>query len=156
MHCPFCNTQETRVIDSRLNTTINSVRRRRECLGCAIRFTTYEEVEIFYPRIIKRDGRRTHFDENKLRQGMLKALEKRPIAQDQIESSIMRIKNHLHGSGEREIHSSLLGQWLMDELRFLDLVAYVRFASVYLSFDNLDAFIKEIDQLKSNDQTTRI
>ncbi|MEM9242916.1 MAG: transcriptional regulator NrdR [Pseudomonadota bacterium] len=147
MYCPFCKAEDTKVIDSRLGGDGSTVRRRRECVACQGRFTTYEEIEMSFPRIIKRDGSRSSFDEAKLRRGMLIALEKRPISQDQIEAAISRIKNRLHTSGEREISALKLGEWTMDELCKLDLVAYVRFASVYLCFENTDAFINEIQKL---------
>ncbi len=156
MHCPFCKTEETKVIDSRLGSDGMSVRRRRECLNCSRRFNTTEQVEKVFPRIIKRDGRRSNFEEGRLRHGMLTALEKRPVNEVQIESALNRIKDQLHSSGEREVPSQLLGQWVMNELRQLDPVAYVRFASVYLSFDDTDAFIQEIKKLKSKNYESEI
>ncbi|MCP4474237.1 MAG: transcriptional regulator NrdR [Gammaproteobacteria bacterium] len=156
MHCPFCKTEETKVIDSRLGSDDMSVRRRRECLHCSRRFNTAEQVEKVFPRIIKRDGRRSNFEEARLRHGMLTALEKRPVNEEQIESALNRIKEQLHSSGEREVPSQLLGQWVMNELRQLDPVAYVRFASVYLSFDDTDAFIQEIKKLKSKNYESKI
>lgn len=148
MHCPFCKAIDTKVIDSRLGSEGDTVRRRRECLDCAGRFTTYEATEMSFPRIVKRDGRRGTFEESKLRNGLVKALEKRPVSSEQIDDAVSRIKNRLHATGEREVPAATLGEWLMEELRKLDLVAYVRFASVYLSFDDTDAFIREIQKLR--------
>ncbi|MBK8970595.1 MAG: transcriptional regulator NrdR [Hahellaceae bacterium] len=147
MHCPFCNASETKVIDSRLVAEGRQVRRRRECLSCAERFTTYEEAELLLPRIVKQDGSREPFDENKLRAGFLKALEKRPVSSEDIEASIDRIKFRLRASGEREVPSRGVGEEVMTELKELDQVAYVRFASVYRSFQDINAFREEIDRL---------
>lgn len=148
MRCPFCQYEDTRVIDSRLNTETNQIRRRRECPQCNERFNTLEIAELSLPMIIKRDGRRVDFDEQKLRAGMLRALEKRPVAITDVDAVIHRIIQKLRASGEREIASQLLGEWLMDELRLIDPVAYVRFASVYRSFEDIDAFREEIQRLK--------
>lgn len=151
MRCPFCKAEDTKVIDSRLSGSEgNTIRRRRECINCQGRFTTYEEIEMSFPRIVKRDGRRSSFDESKLRHSMLIALEKRPVEQVQLDKAINEIKQQLHSSGEREISTMKLGEWAMGQLRKLDLVAYVRFTSVYLSFDNTDAFIREIQKLSSH------
>lgn len=152
MHCPFCNEQDTKVIDSRLVSDGNQVRRRRECIKCDERFTTFEVAELILPRIVKRDGRRSPFDEEKLRAGMLRALEKRPVSMEQLEERIGHIVHRLRASGEREISSQLLGEWVMEELRQLDEVAYVRFASVYRSFQDVNAFHEEIRRLQN--QTT--
>ncbi len=149
MHCPFCDIPDTRVIDSRLVADGAQVRRRRECVKCNERFTTFESAELALPRVIKRDGRRSPFDEEKLRGGLLKALEKRPVSTEQVEDVIVRIIHRLRASGEREISAQLLGEWVMDELRALDEVAYVRFASVYRSFQDVQAFNKEIQALQS-------
>ena len=148
MQCPFCNAQDTRVIDSRLTAEGDQVRRRRECIKCDERFTTFETPELALPRIIKRDGRRSPFAEEKLRSGLMKALEKRPISTENIDAAIARLIHKLRASGEREVSSQLLGEWVMDELKSLDKVAYVRFASVYRSFQDIDAFHHEIQQLK--------
>ncbi|MCD6045120.1 MAG: hypothetical protein K0R48_283 [Gammaproteobacteria bacterium] len=148
MYCPFCHFQETKVIDSRLVVTGDQIRRRRECLSCNERFTTFEVVELSWPRIIKRDGTRSQFDENKLRVGILKSLEKRAVATDAIEAAIHHILSRLRAVAEREVQSSLIGEWVMEELLLLDEVAYVRFASVYKSFEDLEAFRKEIQKLK--------
>ena len=153
MHCPFCNELDTKVIDSRLVGEGDQVRRRRECDKCTERFTTYEVAELAIPRIIKRDGRRNPFDEQKLRSGILRALEKRPVSAEQIETAVNHILRRLRASGEREISSQILGGWVMDELRQLDEVAYVRFASVYRSFQDVRAFGEEIKRLRSEDTT---
>lgn len=148
MRCPFCGADETKVIDSRLANEGDTVRRRRECLSCTERFTTFESAELVMPRIVKRDGSRVPFDENKLRSGMLRALEKRPVQTEQIEATINRIKRRLRATGDREVDSLLLGEWIMEELRNLDEVAYVRFASVYRSFQDVHAFREEIEKLE--------
>lgn len=147
MYCPFCNANETKVIDSRLAHDGTQVRRRRQCLECSERFTTYETAELKLPRLVKRDGRRESFDETKLRTGIERSLEKRPVSTDAIDAAITRIKRRLLGS-EREIPASRLGEWVMEELRNLDHIAYIRFASVYLSFDDMDAFRETIDRLE--------
>lgn len=147
MHCPFCQTNDTKVIDSRLLRDENQIRRRRECPECSERFTTYETAELSLPRVIKRDGTRTPFNAEKLRIGMLRSLEKRPVSTEQIESAIARIMQKAMHSGEREISTSLIGNWVMAELRQLDEVAYVRFASVYKNFQDIDEFKKEISKL---------
>ncbi len=148
MHCPFCKAPDTRVVDSRLGGDGEQVRRRRECLECGERFTTYETAELSLPRIIKQDGTRQSFDESKLRSGLTKALEKRPVSIEQIEESISHIKHKMLGVGEREVSARTLGDWVMEELQALDHVAYIRFASVYLSFEDVDAFRKTIEKLE--------
>lgn len=148
MYCPFCSHPETKVNDSRLVGEGKQVRRRRECLECEERFTTYETAELVMPQIIKRDGRRKPFDEEKLRNGMTRALEKRPVSMEAVEDIIARIKHRLRAVGEREVSSQLLGEWIMTELHALDEVAYVRFASVYRSFQDLNAFREEIQRLE--------
>ena len=149
MFCPFCGAGETKVIDSRLASEGSQVRRRRECLHCSERFTTYETAELVMPRIIKQDGTREPFNEEKLRGGIQRALEKRPVDTDQIEAAISRLQHKLRASGERELSSRQLGGWVMVELRELDQVAYVRFASVYRSFEDVNAFREEIDRLEN-------
>lgn len=149
MHCPFCGATDTRVIDSRLTAEGDKVRRRRECPRCNARFTTYEVAELLMPPVVKRDGRREPFLEEKLRTGLLRALEKRPVSAARIEETILRIKNRARASGERELSSQQIGEWVMDELRDLDQVAYVRFASVYRSFEDVNAFRVEIERLQS-------
>lgn len=148
MRCPYCQADDTKVVDSRLASAGASVRRRRECLSCTERFTTFETAELMMPRIIKNDGVREPFDEEKLRRGMSRALEKRPVAIEDIDSALDSIKYHLHRCGERELPSSQLGAWVMDALRELDEVAYVRFASVYQQFQNIDDFRQELDRLQ--------
>ncbi len=149
MRCPFCNAPDTKVIDSRLANEGDSVRRRRECLTCSERFTTFETAELVMPRIVKSDGSRVPFDEQKLLQGMLKALEKRPVSMETIEKAVNQIKYNLRATGDREVIASRLGEWVMDELKKLDQVAYVRFASVYRSFQDLDEFRQEIERLEA-------
>ena len=149
MYCPFCNANDTKVIDSRLSEG-NQIRRRRECLDCKERFTTYEVAELTLPRVIKRDGRRDTFDEAKLRAGMIRALEKRPISLEQIETALSRILHLARACGEREIPTKQIGEWVMDELKNIDQVAYVRFASVYRSFQDINEFREEITRLENN------
>ncbi len=149
MHCPLCGTPDTRVIDSRLSAEGDKVRRRRECPRCNARFTTYEVAELLMPPVVKRDGRREPFLEDKLRTGLIRALEKRPVSAEQIEELIQRIRNRARASGERELSSQRIGEWVMEELRSLDPVAYVRFASVYRSFQDVNAFQVEIERLQS-------
>ncbi len=148
MRCPFCGNMDTRVIDSRLAGEGMQVRRRRECIACADRFTTYESAELVMPRIIKSDGTREPFNEEKLLTGVLRALEKRPVDTESVEAGISRIQHRLQACGEREIPSRQLGEWVMDELRNLDQVAYVRFASVYRSFQDVSEFRDEIERLE--------
>ncbi len=149
MRCPFCSADDTKVIDSRLANEGDAVRRRRECQSCSERFTTFETAELVMPRVVKNDGRREVFDEEKLRAGMVRALEKRPVDTEAVEEAIGRIKQRIRASGERELPSREIGQWVMEELRELDQVAYVRFASVYRSFQDVMAFQEEIDRLRS-------
>ncbi|MBM4196944.1 MAG: transcriptional regulator NrdR [Gammaproteobacteria bacterium] len=151
MHCPFCNHEETKVIDSRLAGEGHQIRRRRECLSCGERFTTFETAELVMPRVVKRDESREPFDEAKLRNGIVRALEKRPIGMDDVERAIARIVHGLQTMGEREIPSRLVGEMVMDELRNLDEVAYVRFASVYRSFQDVTEFQDEIRRLRERD-----
>lgn len=148
MYCPFCNANDTKVTDSRISEG-NQVRRRRECLICKERFTTYEVAELTLPRIIKRDGRRDLFAEDKLRAGIMRALEKRPVSLEQVENAISHIIHKARASGEREIASKQVGEWVMDELRNIDQVAYVRFASVYRSFQDIKEFRDEISRLEN-------
>lgn len=147
MHCPFCGAIDTKVIDSRLVSEGNHVRRRRECITCEERFTTYETAELVMPRIIKTDGIREPFNEDKLRAGLMKALEKRPVSIEKVDDAINRIKAHLRGTGEREIQSREVGEQVMKELRDLDEVAFVRFASVYRSFQDAGEFLELLRQL---------
>ena len=147
MHCPFCGTHETKVVDSRLVAEGQQIRRRRECISCHERFTTYEAAELLMPRVIKSDGSRQPFDEDKLRAGIQRALEKRPVSIEEIEACITRIKQRLRATGERELPSREVGEAVMAELRKLDQVAYVRFASVYRSFQDINEFREEIERL---------
>ena len=147
MHCPFCSDHETKVIDSRLVADGDQVRRRRECLNCGERFTTFESAELVLPRVIKNNGNRQPFDEDKLRNGLLRALEKRPVSLELIDSTINRIKHQLRETGEREVRTRVVGELVMQALRELDDVAYVRFASVYRSFQDVEEFKQEIDRL---------
>jgi transcriptional repressor NrdR len=151
MYCPFCNASDTKVTDSRLIRESNQIRRRRECIFCKERFTTYENAELTLPRIIKRDGRRDLFNEDKLRAGILRALEKRPVSLEQIENAISRIVRQSRACGEREITAEQIGEWVMAELCRLDQVAYVRFASVYRSFQDIKAFREEISRLENQE-----
>lgn len=149
MRCPFCAANDTRVLDSRLANDGDQVRRRRECTACKERFTTFEMAELVLPRVVKRDGAREPFDERKLRSGMLKALEKRPVSSDDIESAINRIKKDLMACGEKEISALDLGEKVMKELSMLDHVAFVRFASVYRSFQDVSEFTEMIAELQN-------
>lgn len=150
MHCPFCSATETKVIDSRLVGEGDQIRRRRECLECQERFTTYESAELNLPRIIKSDGRRQKFIEEKLRASFLRALEKRPVPMEAVETAIHRVEHKLRALGVREIKSRKVGEWVMEELRKMDQVAYVRFASVYRSFEDVRAFLDEIANLEND------
>lgn len=154
MYCPFCKHTDTRVIDSRLSADGEQVRRRRECAACGERFTTYETAELNLPRVIKRGGAREPFNEGKLRNGMLHALEKRPVPTEHIEAAINRIKHRVLAQGEREIDAQKIGDWVMNELRALDEVAYVRFASVYMSFEDVAAFREVIERLEREPSPT--
>lgn len=147
MHCPFCSETETKVIDSRLVAEGNQVRRRRECLSCQERYTTYETAELLLPRVVKQNGVREPFDEAKLRAGILRALEKRPVSMESIESMLNLIKHELQATGEREVASRSVGERVMKQLKTVDHVAYVRFASVYRSFQDLNEFREEIEKL---------
>jgi transcriptional repressor NrdR len=147
MRCPFCNFDDTKVIDSRLVAEGGQVRRRRECLSCAERFTTFESAELLMPRVIKTNGSREPFDEEKLRNGILRAVQKRPVSIEQVEAVITQIKHQLQATGERELDSRVIGEKVMEALKQLDHVAYVRFASVYRSFQDLNEFRAEIDKL---------
>ncbi|MAM81477.1 MAG: transcriptional regulator NrdR [Gammaproteobacteria bacterium] len=147
MFCPFCSHRETKVIDSRLVSEGNQVRRRRECRECGERYTTFESAELVLPRVIKSNGARQPFDEDKLRSGLVRALEKRPVDLEQTEATLDRIKLRLRATGEREVLTRIVGEMVMDELRELDDVAYVRFASVYRSFQDVNEFQKEIEAM---------
>ncbi|WP_283789063.1 transcriptional regulator NrdR [Bermanella sp. WJH001] len=148
MRCPFCGEQDTKVIDSRLVAEGEQVRRRRQCQACDERYTTFESAELLMPKLVKTNGTRVPFDEQKLRAGMQRALEKRPVSVEDIEASILHIMAKLRATGEREVKSRLVGELVMDELRKLDQVAYVRFASVYRKFQDIDEFRQEIDRIR--------
>lgn len=150
MYCPFCSALDTKVIDSRLVADGAEVRRRRECLTCGDRFTTFERAELVMPIVIKSDGTRQPFDESKMLAGIRRAVEKRPVETDEIDAAINRIKQALRASGEREIKSNQVGELVMNTLRELDEVAFVRFASVYRSFQDVSEFKAEIDRLKKD------
>lgn len=147
MYCPFCSAVDTKVIDSRLVSDGHQVRRRRECLKCHERYTTFESAELVMPRIIKRDGSREPFNEDKMRNGLVRALEKRPVSTEEMELSINKLKSKLRATGEREVSSEMLGTIIMEQLKNLDKVAYVRFASVYRSFEDIREFGEEIARL---------
>ncbi|MGL4516136.1 MAG: transcriptional regulator NrdR, partial [Shewanella sp.] len=147
MHCPFCSATDTKVIDSRLVAEGHQVRRRRECTECHERFTTFEGAELVMPRVIKRDGSRQPFDEEKLQSGMLRAVEKRPVSMDQIDQALSKIKSTLRATGEREVTSEMIGNLMMEQLMTLDKVAYIRFASVYRAFEDVSEFGEAIAKL---------
>ena len=148
MHCPFCGHDETKVIDSRLAGEGRQIRRRRQCSACNERFTTFEAAELVMPRVVKTDNSRQPFDETKLRSSMVRALEKRPVPSDELEEAIGHLIHKLRTMGEREVPSRLIGELVMEELRALDEVAYVRFASVYRRFQDITEFEEEIKRLQ--------
>lgn len=150
MYCPFCHANDTKVIDSRLVAEGAEVRRRRQCLICHERFTTFESAELVMPMVIKRSGNREVFCINNLRAGMLRSLEKRPVGTDALEDAIVIIMQKIRRSGEREIESRQIGEWVMEQLYKLDRVAYVRFASVYRRFEDVSEFTLAIDELKKD------
>jgi len=149
MHCPFCGHVETKVNDSRLAGEGRQIRRRRECLKCGERFTTFETAELLMPVVVKGDRAREAFDEGKLRAGMEKALEKRPVPREQLDEAVSRIVHQVRSLGDREVSSRAIGELVMEELRHLDEVAFVRFASVYRQFEDVQAFHDEIERLRS-------
>jgi transcriptional repressor NrdR len=148
MHCPFCHHEDTRVIDSRVSEDGLTVRRRRECEACGERFNTFETAELKLPAIVKHDGRRESFDERKLRGGLERSLQKRVVAADTVDGIVERIVRKLRTSGEREIPARRVGEWVMAELKAVDQVAYVRFASVYRRFEDVQAFREEVERLE--------
>jgi len=154
MHCPFCSHEETKVIDSRLAGEGRQIRRRRQCLDCNERFTTFESAELVMPRLIKSDNSRQPFDETKIRNSMVRALEKRPVPSDEFEQALGRLVHKLRTMGEREVPSRMIGELVMEELRGLDEVAYVRFASVYRSFQDVTEFQDEIKKLQDISSAT--
>ncbi len=147
MKCPYCTFGESKVIDSRPTDENERIRRRRECLSCGKRFTTYEVVENVPLIVVKKDSSREAFDRDKLMRGLLRACEKRPVSLEQLDAAVERIENKLHASIEREIDSSVIGELAMDELRSIDEVAYVRFASVYRQFKDINTFMNELRKL---------
>lgn len=152
MYCPFCGAADTKVIDSRLVASGAQVRRRRECLACKERYTTFEAAELLMPRVIKKDGKRMPFDEDKLRSGLSRALQKRPVSEEQFEALIARVLHKVSGCGEREIFSDAIGDMVLAELRPVDEVAYIRFASVYRSFQDIQAFKAMVLGLEMQEQ----
>ena len=157
MKCPFCNADETGVMDSRVSEEGDKIRRRRRCLTCDKRFTTYETVELRLPQVVKHDGNRTEFDRNKLLTGFVRALHKRPVPTDLVDAAIDRVVHKYLSSGEREVSSRSIGESVMEELYKLDEVAYIRFASVYKIFQGVDDFrnaIKEVQKPKPRPKKT--
>jgi transcriptional repressor NrdR len=150
MHCPFCGHEDTKVSDSRLASEGRQIRRRRECLKCGERFTTFETAELVMPVVVKGDRSRQPFDEQKLRGGMEKALEKRPVSREAVAEAAERILHKIRSLGEREVQARAIGELVMEELRHLDEVAFVRFASVYRHFQDIDAFREEIEKLREH------
>jgi len=148
MKCPFCTKSDTQVIDSRASDEGASIRRRRRCLGCDKRFTTYERVELALPTIVKRGGSRAEYDRDKLRASMLLALRKRPVPRESVDDAIGRIEDKLLSTAQREIKSEKLGELVMRELKRLDKVAYIRFASVYRSFEDVDEFAEVVKEVR--------
>ena len=147
MRCPFCQSDDTKVLDTRLLEDGSQVRRRRECIACGERHSTRETVDLNLPRPIKSDESRQTFSETKLRSGLLKALEKRPVETSKIETAIQKIQRKLMAQNDSEVSSSIVGEWVMEELKALDEVAYIRFASVYRQFQDIETFKSEIDKL---------
>lgn len=150
MYCPFCRAEDTRVVDSRLTTEGDKVRRRRECTECGARFNTFESPQLKLPAVVKHDGRREPFSEEKLRGGVRRALEKRPVPTEEVDGVISRIMRDLRAAGRSEVPSMQIGELVMAVLRELDQVAYVRFASVYRRFEDVQAFREEIERLESS------
>ena len=148
MYCPFCGAQDTKVIDSRLVAEGYQVRRRRSCNECSERFTTFEVAELVMPHLIKSDGRREPFNDDKLLVGIHRALEKRPVSIEAIENAVNKLKSSLRATGEREVSSKMVGELVMELLKSLDKIAYIRFASVYRSFEDVKEFGEEIAKLE--------
>ena len=147
MRCPFCSNEDTQVVDTRSNPGTNVIRRRRRCPKCDKRFTTYERVDLKMPRLVKKDGSRTEFDRDKLMGSMMLALRKRPVATDEVEAAVDRIAERLRSLGEREVPTSRIGDFVMRELARLDKIAYIRFASVYRSFETPDDFREAVQEV---------
>lgn len=154
MYCPFCDTPDSKVIDSRLAAQGSQIRRRRECISCGERFTTFESFEIVMPRVNKSNGKNEPFDEHKLRRSLMHALQKRPVTQEQIEATLSEIMNKIRRLGERDISSRTIGEIVMQGLYQLDHVAYIRFASVYQDFQDVDAFRQQIEQMQLAKRST--
>ncbi len=150
MHCPFCQHKETKVVDSRLFDGGVKVRRRRQCMDCDERFTTHEAIEITMPRVVKNDHSQCVFNEAKIRSGILKALEKRPVDIETVDAAVNQVVTAMRDLGEREVTTQQIGEAVMMQLRDIDQVAYVRFASVYRSFQDLQAFDQAIQTLKDD------
>lgn len=146
MQCPFCKLNQTQVIDSRTSEDGSTIRRRRRCLSCDKRFTTYERVELSMPSIIKRGGGRCEYDQKKLRASMMLALRKRPVSRERVDEAVLRIEHKILALGEREVKSERIGEFVMQELRNLDKVAYVRFASVYRNFEDVNKFVEMVKE----------
>jgi transcriptional repressor NrdR len=155
MHCPNCKHSDTKVTDSRTISDGNVVRRRRECSKCNFRFTTYERVERSLPMIVKKDGRREPYDKTKVLEGMKKACQKRPIAMEELDKGAELLEEEIFSRGEKEVSSSFVGEWIMNYLKGLDDVAYVRFASVYRSFRDIDEFMQELSNIIASKRTAR-
>ena len=155
MKCPFCGSADTQVIDTRANLEANTTRRRRKCAGCEKRFTTYERVDLKMPRLVKKDGSRTEFDREKLIGSMMLALRKRPVATDEIEGAADRVVERLRSLGEREVSTTRVGDFVMRELAKLDKIAYIRFASVYRSFETPDDFREAVQEVKAGRKKRR-
>jgi len=155
MRCPFCDHDDTQVIDSRVSDDGYSVRRRRRCPNCDKRFTTYERIELSLPAVVKKNGSRAEFDRDKLRASLQLALRKRPVAAEQVDAAIQRIEEKLMGMGLREVPSERIGELVMRELRKMDKIAYVRFASVYRSFEDVDEFADAIREVRSRKAARR-
>ena len=149
MRCPFCDAEDTRVADSRLVDDGGKVRRRRVCQGCNERFTTFELIDLTLPRVVKSDGVREAYNQDKIRTGILRALEKRPVSTEDVDKALANIKKRMMFLGEKEVQARQIGEWVMHELRQLDEVAYVRFASVYRSFQDVNAFREMIEKLEN-------
>jgi transcriptional repressor NrdR len=148
--CPFCASEDTQVVDTRANLEANTVRRRRKCLKCEKRFTTYERVDLKMPRLVKKDGSRSDFDRDKLLGSMMLALRKRPVATDEVESAVDHVIERLRSLGEREVSTNRVGDFVMRELAKLDKIAYIRFASVYRNFETPEEFREAVQEVKAS------
>lgn len=150
MRCPFCKHENTRVVNSRSSKDDRAIRRRRECLSCGERFTTYERIEEFQPRVVKKDGRREPFEKKKIVDGILKACEKRPVSMNKIQDFVNDLEKGLQDRGDMEVETVVIGEQVMEQLRDWDDVAYVRFASVYKQFKDLKEFMEQLQELLGN------